>query len=158
MMLFRSILPQVCLPATFLPNAIQRDGCRKSSNFAGYSNCTVKNNHAAVSADILGSSHSDEETRRAIRESYQNYGYLFDPMRCRLSRATQIQSRQRNHPGNGTPCKIQEIVEPAAGVKVEIPERLKACLAGQKLVRSNAKRLCNVQESFALVAASHTGS
>lgn len=132
------VVPQYLATGVFTP----RPSCQTLSNAMDVGNPSnfarilelYRHNHAAVSADILGSSHSDEETRRAIRESYQKYGYLFDP-----HGAVGYLAQRRFSPDNGIiletahPAKFQEIVEPAAGVKVEIPERLKACLAGQKL-------------------------
>jgi threonine synthase len=132
------VVPQYLATGVFAP----RPSCQTLSSAMDVGNPSnfarilelYHHDHAAVSADILGSSHSDEETRHAVRESYRKYGYLFDP-----HGAVGYLALRKCSPVNGIiletahPAKFQDIVEPAAGVKVEIPERLKSCLAGRKI-------------------------
>lgn len=132
------VVPQYLATAAFTP----RPSCQTLSNAMDVGNPSnfvrilelYHHEHAAITADIIGSSHSDEQTRQAIRESFQKYGYLFDP-----HGAVGYLALRKYSPANGVilatahPAKFQEIVEPAAGASVQIPERLKACLAGRKL-------------------------
>ncbi|HEY7789997.1 MAG TPA: threonine synthase [Vicinamibacterales bacterium] len=98
---------------------------------------------AALRADVEGSAHQDDEVRAAIGDVFQRTGYVLDPhsaigylgLRPALAR----------EPGavgvvmaTAHPAKFAEVVEPAIGRTIEIPERLRACLERPRRVKALA--------------------
>ncbi len=95
--------------------------------------------HERVRQVIYGAHFSDEQTRKAIRQAYQNYGYLFDPHGA-VGLLGIEQFAQEMHPQTVTkivletahPAKFKDIVEDSCGVKVPLPERLAQTLTKPK--------------------------
>ena len=89
----------------------------------------------AIRADISGFTVSDAQIRQTIADCRRQYGYLLDPHGAcafraayhRLERGEAAVFCETAHP-----AKFQQTVEEAAGVSVEIPERLAAFMRGQK--------------------------
>lgn len=90
-----------------------------------------------LSQDISGYTFTDEETRAQMREVYQKKGYILDPhgavgllgLRRFLA---QSPSKTGFFLETAHPAKFNEVVEETLGVSIEIPEKLKAFIAGQK--------------------------
>ncbi len=91
-----------------------------------------------IRADIYASSFSDAETRSAIREIFDRYGYVSDPHGAvgylgvkrfleKCSPGTRGIFLETAHPG-----KFADIVEEVLGRPVEIPDRLKECMNKEK--------------------------
>ena len=88
-----------------------------------------------ITADISGATTSDEKIRSTIRECRSRYGYLLDPHGAcgfdavyhNLAPGESVLLCETAHP-----AKFKDIVESAAGVEVEIPERLAAFMRGRK--------------------------
>ena len=88
-----------------------------------------------ITADISGATTSDEKIRSTIRECRSRYGYLLDPHGAcgfdavyhKLAPGESVLLCETAHP-----AKFKDIVESAAGVEVEIPERLAAFMRGRK--------------------------
>ncbi|MBR5076929.1 MAG: threonine synthase [Bacteroidales bacterium] len=89
----------------------------------------------ALTADISGATVSDAEIRETIRDCRRQYGYLLDPHGAcgfkavyhNLAPGESVLLCETAHP-----AKFKDIVEDAAGERVEVPERLAAFLRGQK--------------------------
>ena len=89
----------------------------------------------ALTADISGATVSDPEIRETIRDCRRQYGYLLDPHGAcgfkavyhNLTPGESVLLCETAHP-----AKFKDIVEDAAGERVEVPERLAAFLRGQK--------------------------
>ena len=89
----------------------------------------------ALTADISGATVSDPEIRETIRDCRRQYGYLLDPHGAcgfkavyhNLAPGESVLLCETAHP-----AKFKDIVEDAAGERVEVPERLAAFLRGQK--------------------------
>jgi threonine synthase len=84
-------------------------------------------------ADVLGSAHSDDETRQAIRRVYERYGYVMDPHTAVGFAALEGVLAERPSAAGmllatAHPAKFAEIVQPETGRTVPLPERLRACL------------------------------
>jgi len=94
---------------------------------------------SAMRADLAGSSWTDEQTREAIREVWDSYGYLMDPHGAVGYLA--LRDYMRSHPESGTglfletahPAKFLETVGPLVEESVKIPDRLESALHKEKL-------------------------
>lgn len=135
------VVPQYLLTGIFEPRPSKQTlsnamDVGNPSNFARMLDL-FGHDRAAMNADLWASSHSDEETRAAIGEAYGKYGYLFDPHGAIGYLAFRKFRSQSPCCGiimeTAHPAKFQDIVESSAGVTVAIPDRLRACLAKQKL-------------------------
>lgn len=97
----------------------------------------------ALRRDVAGSRHGDGETRAAIREVYDRYGYVVDPhtavaflglreARRGVGEGALSSSSLKRAPGiflsTAHPVKFREHVEPLVGHRIEVPERLAVCL------------------------------
>jgi threonine synthase len=87
--------------------------------------------------DLVGFRVSDEETRNAIRTTFEDDEYILDPHGAvgYLGLKTYL----KDHPGKqgvfletAHPGKFREVVEEVIGKEVELPERLKAFLSKEK--------------------------
>jgi threonine synthase len=96
---------------------------------------------ARMARDIHGYSASDEDTLAAMRELYDRYGYVADPhtavgYRGLLGYLSDVGDTGRRQQGivlaTAHPAKFAEICREALGIEVELPERLRACLAQPK--------------------------
>ncbi len=94
--------------------------------------------HRAIAADILGSRHDDGEVRRVMAEVWHRDGYLLDPHGAIgylgiLGQALPS-GAVRAFLATAHPAKFGEVVEPAIGAPVSLPDRLAACLARPRRV------------------------
>ncbi len=90
-------------------------------------------------ADLIGSVHDDSETRDCIAQVYRRTGYVLDPHSAVAYLGVEAGRRAF---GEGPcmvlctahPVKFREAVEPVIGRSVPVPERLAACLQGERHV------------------------
>lgn len=80
---------------------------------------------------------TDVETRKAIREVYNSYGYLPDPHGAVGYKA--LQQYLQSHPGNkgffletAHPVKFYDVVEPVIGSNIPLPESVRSIMHLQK--------------------------
>ncbi len=91
--------------------------------------------------DLVGSVHSDDETRDCMAQVYERTGYVLDPHSAVGYLGVEAGRRAF---GEGScvvlctahPVKFREAVEPAIGSEVPVPERLAACLQAERHVTS----------------------
>lgn len=89
-----------------------------------------------ITVDINGYSFDDSSTREAMRIVYENYKYILDPHGA--VGYLGLTSYQKDKPCTGIlletahPSKFKNVVDEVVG-DVEIPERLKSCLAHDKM-------------------------
>jgi len=87
----------------------------------------------AMRRRVKGSRHDDGETRAAIREAFERFGYVLDPHSAVGYLA--LKAALAGAGGRGIllatahPAKFREQVGPVIGREVPLPERLAACLA-----------------------------
>ena len=95
-------------------------------------------NWDAVKNTLVGYAYSDEETKIALKEVIERTGYLTEPHGVIAYLA--LKEWQKNHDCQGIfletahPAKFHDVVEPAIGQKVEIPERLQEYMSRKKVV------------------------
>jgi threonine synthase len=93
----------------------------------------------ALRADVLGSRHSDKETRARMAEVFRRFGYVLDPHTAvghlGLDRA---RARHPDAPpvllATAHPAKFLEVVEPVIGQRIDLPPELAACLERERRV------------------------
>lgn len=93
------------------------------------------NSHAAIKAEISGTTYTDEQIRETVKQTYDETGYLLDPHGACGYRAL----KEGLQPGEvgvfletAHPAKFLETVEGIIGDKVEIPTKLQAFMNGTK--------------------------
>lgn len=104
--------------------------------------------------DVLGSWHSDDETRRAIVDVQQRFGYLLDPhsavgylgMADGLSR---VQKGVGVFLATAHPAKFAETVASIIGRPIPLPEQLATLLARQEQVMEVGPTLTNLKAVLA---------
>lgn len=93
------------------------------------------NSHAAVTAEISGTTYTDEQIRETVKKVYQETGYLLDPHGACGYRALE-EGLQPQETGvfleTAHPAKFLETVEAIIGEEVEIPAKLQAFLRQEK--------------------------
>lgn len=91
--------------------------------------------HEAISAEISGVSYNDEQIAETLKTCKQETGYLLDPHGAVGYRALQ-EGLAANEIGvfleTAHPAKFLETVENIIGEKVEIPQKLKEFMKGEK--------------------------
>ncbi len=92
-----------------------------------------------IRSDVLGSAHSDDETRDRIRWMFEEHGTILDPHSAVGHLG--LEAGRHAHPdatpiflATAHPAKFPEVVEPEIGRPVELPARLAACLDGDRYV------------------------
>ena len=104
------------------------------SNFARVL-ALYNNSHEAISAEISGTTYTDEQIAETVKSVYDKTGYLLDPHGACGYRALQEGLEAQE---NGVfletahPAKFLETVENIIGDKVEIPQKLQEFMKGQK--------------------------
>jgi threonine synthase len=92
----------------------------------------------AVRRDVVGSRHTDEEVRGAIREVYDRTGYLLDPHSAIGYLGLKALQRREESEGiflaTAHPAKFAEIVEPVVGRPVEKPASLAEVMARPRYI------------------------
>lgn len=105
------------------------------------------NNHAAISADIVGYRYSDDEIRRVMKQVYNECGYLLDPHgACAYEALVEYLS-----PGQlgvffetAHPAKFTETVEAVVGKgNVPLPAKLAEFMKGEKQSISQSKEFAD---------------
>jgi threonine synthase len=93
--------------------------------------------HEAIAADITGYSYNDSQIRETIREVYRKYNYLPDPHGAIGYRS--LQAFLPTAPGfagffleTAHPAKFNQTIEETIGETIELPERLKKIIEGEK--------------------------
>lgn len=91
--------------------------------------------HAEIVNDISGSTYTDDDIIETVRNTWRKYHYLLDPHGACGYRAL-TEGLKSGETGffieTAHPAKFLQTIEPIIGEKVEIPERLKAFMAGTK--------------------------
>ncbi len=91
--------------------------------------------HQAIRNEIDGFTYSDETIKTAIRETYQQTGYLLDPHGACAYLALK-ESKAPNETGvflaTAHPAKFKETVEACIGSSINIPKGLKAFMQREK--------------------------
>ena len=105
------------------------------SNFARILDL-YKENHAAISRDVVGTTYSDEQIRETVLSVYNSKGYLLDPHGAVGYRALHEQLK-KDETGifleTAHPAKFTETVEEIVGFgNVLIPENLQKFMKGSK--------------------------
>ncbi len=91
-----------------------------------------------IKTEILSASFSDEETKMAIAEVYQKYGYILDPHGAIGYLGLKKISLKSGPNNNGIfletahPTKFLDTVQNIVPQHIEIPERLQKCLSQKK--------------------------
>ncbi len=108
------------------------------------------NNVANIKTEISSASFSDEETKMAIAEIFQKYGYISDPHGA-VGYLGLKQFSSKPVPDNNAifletahPAKFLDIVQNIVPQNIEIPERLQKCLNQKK----HSIRLSNQVENL----------
>ena len=93
------------------------------------------NSHAAIKAEISGTTYTDEQIRETVKQTYVETGYLLDPHGACGYRAL-AEGLQPGEVGvfleTAHPAKFLDTVEGIIGDKVEIPAKLQAFMLGTK--------------------------
>jgi len=86
--------------------------------------------------DITGYHFTDDETRQTMKAVYENHGYLLDPHGAVGFAALDNYLTKNKATGifleTAHPVKFLDVVEETVGKKIEIPERLAACMSKPK--------------------------
>jgi threonine synthase len=104
------------------------------SNFARIYDLYGKN-HDAITADISGTTFSDEQIADTIREVYKTTGYVCDPHGACGYRALSEQLKQGDTGvflETAHPAKFKSTVDGIVGLDINIPEKLLAFMKGEK--------------------------
>ena len=91
--------------------------------------------HSRITSLISGATYSDDQIRQAMRQCYEQTGYILDPHGACGYQALKDQLQ----PGEtgifcetAHPAKFKEKVDEILGIDVEIPDRLAAFMKGEK--------------------------
>ena len=91
--------------------------------------------HAAISAEISGTTYTDEQIRETVKETWKEHHYLLDPHGACGYRAL-VESLKEGETGvfleTAHPAKFLETVESIIGESVEIPAKLQEFMKGEK--------------------------
>ena len=104
------------------------------SNFARIYDLYGKD-HGAITADISGTTFSDEQIADTIREVYKTTGYVCDPHGACGYRALSEQLKQGDTGvflETAHPAKFKSTVDGIVGLDINIPEKLLAFMKGEK--------------------------
>ena len=98
--------------------------------------------HRKITKLISGATYTDDEIRQAMRQCYEQTGYILDPHGACGYQALKDQLK----PGEvgifcetAHPAKFKEKVDEILGIDVEIPERLAAFMKGEKQSQAMTK-------------------
>jgi threonine synthase len=126
------------------------------SNFARILNLYSKNNtlspedtHQAITSLISGATYSDNQIRETMKQCYSETGYILDPHGACGYQAL-VDNLQPDEIGvfceTAHPAKFKEKVDTILGIDVEIPERLKAFMDGEKQSVPMTKEFADFKE------------
>lgn len=91
--------------------------------------------HDRISAIVGGAAYSDEQIRETMRSCYEETGYVLDPHGACGYRALAEGLAEGEHGlflETAHPAKFKETVEKAIGAAVDMPERLRRFIDGEK--------------------------
>ncbi len=96
--------------------------------------------YSAIKDNIYSTSFTDEDTKEAMKEVYHANNYILDPhgavgylaLKRFLVENIEVSGSNNIVLETAHPAKFIDLVEEVIGEKVEMPERLKACLGRQK--------------------------
>lgn len=91
--------------------------------------------HEAITADISGTTYTDEQIHETVSHVYKETGYLLDPHGACGYRALEEQLKQEETGvflETAHPAKFLETVEAIIGDKVEIPAKLQGFMKGER--------------------------
>lgn len=92
-----------------------------------------EHDHGKMTADLVGSSWSDESTKSAIKRLYESTGYVLDPHSA-VGYLGLCEAAKRGSKVEGLflatahPAKFPDVVEAQIGRPLDIPDRLAGCL------------------------------
>ena len=92
-------------------------------------------NHHTISQLIAGFSFNDDEIRAAIRDCFQQTGYVLDPHGACGYKALQLSLSENEHGvfcETAHPAKFKETVDAVLPTPIDIPERLARFMQGHK--------------------------
>jgi threonine synthase len=105
---------------------------------------------AAIRRDVVGHAFDDDATRTVIRRVCDDHGYVLDPHSA--VGLLGLEAELERWPGaigvvlaTAHPAKFREVVEPAIGRPVIVPERLAARLAREPVARRIRPRLAELR-------------
>ncbi len=108
-------------------------------------------NYESLSADVVGYSFTDEETRTAMQKVFKDLDYTLDPHGA--IGYLGLKKYQKQHDGftgvfleTAHPAKFVEVVEDVLNTHVDIPEKLKHFMAGKKLSQKMDKHFDTFKE------------
>jgi len=90
-----------------------------------------KNDVKKMRNDVVGFSFSDRQTLHAIREAYNNYGYIIEPHTAVAYLGLKHYQKINTRPVDGIflaaahPAKFLDIVEKTLKIKIDLPKKLK---------------------------------
>ena len=106
------------------------------SNFARMND--LYKNVEDMRAQIKGYAFNDEQTKQAMKEVKDKFGYIIDPHGAVGYLAFKAYQQENQQDSNGViletahPSKFAEVVNPAIGAEVQIPERMRYLLEKEK--------------------------
>jgi threonine synthase len=104
----------------------------------------AEDSHQQMKELIWGASFTDDKTRQAVQQVYNELNYLMDPHTAvawlaakRFKKQDQRYFGEKDYTpfiilSTAHPAKFGNIIEPLTGTEVVIPERLRACMNKQK--------------------------
>lgn len=102
--------------------------------------------HEAITADVSGTTYTDEQIRDTVKETWGKYQYLLDPHGACGYRALE-EGLQAGEIGvfleTAHPAKFLETVEAILGEKVEVPAKLQEFMKGEKQSLSMTKEFAD---------------
>ena len=104
------------------------------SNFARVL-ALYNNSHEAITAEITGTTYTDEQIAETVKSVYDKTGYLLDPHGACGYRALQegLEAKENGiFLETAHPAKFLDTVESIVGDKVEIPQKLQEFMKGEK--------------------------
>ena len=91
--------------------------------------------HADISAEISGTTYTDDQIRETVKETWKEHHYLLDPHGACGYRAL-VEGLKEGETGvfleTAHPAKFLETVESIIGEAVEIPAKLQEFMKGEK--------------------------
>ncbi|GAE85362.1 threonine synthase [Bacteroides reticulotermitis] len=102
--------------------------------------------HEAITADVSGTTYTDEQIRDTVKETWEKHQYLLDPHGACGYRALE-EGLQAGEIGvfleTAHPAKFLETVEAILGEKVEVPVKLQEFMKGEKQNLSMTKEFAD---------------
>ncbi len=151
------VVPRYLTGEPFTPKASQKTisnamDIGNPSNFARMLDL-YHHTRSAMQKDVFGGAFNDNQTRGAISELYNQYGYISDPHGAVAYLGLKkycAQSKQKNTLGifleTAHPVKFSTIVEPLIGTKIPLPAGLQKLLNTKKQTLSLSNKFEELKE------------